>query len=371
MIRIVTSFLFLFLLMGTAVGQSTLFTNEKAVGLVRRGADKIYGMEPDSAWYFIRQVDRLLPGHPVVPLMKAELVLWQNIPILRDSVFVVFDTYLTEAVGKSLALHPENPDRTFFEMSARGLMAEYHADNGEYMRSFNEASRVYTLLKTTFDQTDVYPEFLFTAGIYNYFREVYPERHPVYKPLMWFFKSGDKELGLEQIRMATQRSLISRVEAVVYLSYIYLRYEEDGKKAQSYMKGLYEAYPQNPYIIAKYLESLNVPGSYDRITPHMTDKLIRQEKVYYKLAGYVFKGIYLEKAVKNDTQAFDHYMMAVSYGESLSAYGDYFKSLAYLGAGNVLKRGGRTEAANRYFSLAVQHAQTREVEQEAKHAMVP
>ena len=135
------------------------------------------------------------------------------------------------------------------------------------MKAVGEASRAYTLLKRGFDLTDQYPEFLFASGIYNYFREAYPRINPFVKPFIWFFRSGDIEKGINQLKEAAGNTVLSRVEAHMYLGYIFLRYEENPKEAQSYMFQLMNEYPENPYIQCKYLESLNIPGSYQDIPP--------------------------------------------------------------------------------------------------------
>ncbi len=346
--------------------QQTLFNNEKAMKHVMGAANMIYSMNMDSATIYIEKTRKMLPKHPVIPMMEGVSVLWKHIPVLTDSIFTEFKLKMLETADAAFRLGEEEPEAIFFEMASRGLLAEYYADRGAYMKAIGEASRAYTLLKKGFDLVEEYPEFLFASGIYNYFREAYPRDNPIVKPFIWFFRSGDIEVGIDQIKQASEKSVISKVEAYVYLGYIYLRYEEEPVKAQKYMKDLLSLYPENLYVQSKYLESLNLPGFFNQLPTHVIDGLIDCDRLYYKIVGNVFKGIYCEKVLGDDDMSFDYYNQAIGMGNALEGHGDHYKSLAYLGAGRILDRGGKEASAESYFQLAVLHAQTDEVLNEAR-----
>ena len=349
-------------------GQS-LYNDPKAIKLVKKATHEIYSMDSDSVEYHIRKVEDYLPSHPVVSLLKGIHVLWYNIPVLNDSTFDRFGYYMYKTVDKARKLRALYAEGVYFEMAAKGLMAEYYADRGLYMKAFNEANRAYTLLKEGFKLTDEVPDFLFATGIYNYFREAYPDRYPIYRPLLWFFRAGDKEKGINQIKKATQEAILVDIEAYIYLAYIYLRYEETPIKAQTYLEELLEVYPNNLYIQAKYLESLNAPEYYENLPEDIINSLIGSGRTYYQMAGYVFRGIYHEKVLGDDNNAYKYYNYAIGKGKELGGYGDYYQSYAYLGLGNILSRKDLSDSANSYYEKAIEVAQTDEVKEEAELAM--
>ena len=334
--------------------------------LVSAGADHIYSMEADSALFYIETIRKKIPEHPVVPMMEAVLVLWQNIPIIRDSVFNLFEQKLFLTISQSQQMMRNDPEAIFFEMTARGLLAEYYAEKGNYLKAISEATKAYELLKNSFSMADEYPEFLFPVGIYNYFRVVYPEKYPVYKPLVWWFKSGDRAKGLVQIEESTRKSVISKIEANIYLSYIYLRYEENAVMAQHFMGILIKNYPKNPYIQSKYLEALVMSSAYEKLPINIIEQLIAAKKSYYQFAGNIYKGIYYEKQLNDPKGAFEYYNLGLTIGANYPENGEYYKSLGYLGAGRSLDQLGKTEAAKKYYELALQYAETSEIKNEAK-----
>ena len=345
-----------------------VFEDPEIQVIVKKGVNHIYNAQADSAMFYIRKVDLKLPEHPVGPLMKAMTLLWVNIPTITDEVFTEMEENLDLAIERAEVIDPdlENPEMIFFSMASYGLLAEYYADQGSYMKAVGEASRAYGLMKKGFEIVDDHPEFLLTTGLYNYFREKYPEKHPVYKPLLWFFRSGDKELGLKQLQEACDPSIISHVEAHVYLSYIYLRYEYKPAKAQEYLGKLVEMYPSNFYAKAKYLESLANPTDFKRAPIEMIYNLMKHENSYYKLAGNVFLGYFEEMVIQNNERAEFAYRKGLNYGEQIPDHGEYFKSLGYLRLGKILYEKGETEEAEEMLRESVKYAETKQVKDEAK-----
>ena len=347
----------------------TLYDNPKAIEKVQYATDLIYAMKHEQAKAAIEEVQEQIPYHPSVPLLRAIHTLWRHIPILDDTTFDSFKKDLYTCVDYAQQLGDDHPEGIYFEMAARGLLAEYYADRGLYMSAVNEASRAYTLLKKGFKLTDEVPDFLFAAGIYNYFREVYPEKYPIYKSLVWFFKSGDREKGIQQIRKATTDAILVSVEAHIYLGYIYLRYEETPVPAQKYLRVLVNRYPDNLYAHAKYLESLHDPAYYDQIDSLSLHKLKSSDRPYYMLAGYQYDGLYHQHVLNQPEEALDLYTKAIEWGEKIPSRGEYYKSYAYFGAGQILKARGEKDKADYYFEEALDRAQTDELKEEVKREL--
>lgn len=336
--------------------------------LVKKATDHIYNASPDSAEHYIAKAEVLIPDHPVIPLMRAMTILWANIPTISEELFLKMEVQLDSAIYLAKEKDPDlkKPEMIFFAMAAYGLLAEYYADQDHTMKAVGEANRAYGLMKKGFEIVDEHPEFLLTTGLYNYFREKYPERHPIYKPLLWFFRSGDMELGLKQLEKACTESFLTSVEAHVYLSYIYLRYEFNPKLAQKYLSELCNMYPNNYYAKAKYLESLANPSDFKNVPIEVIYSLITHESPYYKLAGYVFLGYFEEKIVLNQEKAELAYRLGLEYGEEIPNHGEFFKSFGYLGLGRVLVNKNENAEAEDLLNLSLKYAETEQVESEAK-----
>jgi len=304
---------------------------------VTEAAKYIYKSDSVNSFNAIEKVAYKLPEHPIIPLMEAVFILWKEMPMnTTDSVFLKFESKLKNVISRAQAL-PKSYEKEgiFFEMSARGLLAEHYANEGTYFKALGEAHKTYGFMKQGFKLVEEAPEFLLTSGLYNYFRVAYPEKHPVYKPLLWFFKTGDKSKGITQLELATQNTIISKVEAHLYLSYIYLRYENNPEKAIYYLEELHKLYPENFYFRAKYIESLIEGGLYQKAFT-MSDTLQYNSRPYYQMSHNVFKGIYLEKSKHENEAAIECYKKAILFDQNLHGHGIHYLSWAYLGLGRCL-----------------------------------
>lgn len=363
-------YLFILFLSYSHFSVAQLFNDKDRLALVKRTVDFIYNVEEDSALQYIDSVEMQLPNHPVVPMLRGMKILWENIPLVTvDSIFRKFRFQMSEVIrlsGRMDGERQEHPEAIFFEMAARGLLAEYYADDDQYMKAVNEASKTYQLLKLGFDLQEEVPEFLFTSGLYNYFRERYPERYPVYRSFVWLFRSGDIEKGLEQLREASEVTVISKVEATVYLAYIYLRYEYKPMKAQHYLANLQRQYPNNYYITAKLLESYADGKNFENADRTTIGLLLASDRPYYQLAGKAFNGLYHEKMLNDQEAALRFYKEAISAGSGILGHGEYYRSLTYLGMGRIYYSQGDYRNAEFHLKKSLENSPTKVIEEEVE-----
>ncbi len=329
--------------------------------MVDRGGDFIYNQEFQKAEFVIDSLEQQLPGHPIAPMMKAMSLAWRDQPIRTSSpVYVEHEKYLMETIAKSEKISnkdPNNLEAMFFEMSAHGLLAEYYAQEGSSFKAMSQAKQTYNLIKKTMEHTAESPELLFLSGLYNYFREKYPERHPIYKSVVWVFKSGDVQRGLVQLDSAVHHSKIVKIEAGLYLAYIWLRYENRADKARYYLERLYNMYPANDYFKAKYLECLMRQKDYKSAMPLIT-QLQAHEKPYFKMCGEIFRGVYAEKVEKSLDAAERFYKRGLKTGEESPDRGEYYRSVAYLGLGRISEANNNMELAAVYYEKTIDMDET-------------
>ncbi len=298
--------------------------------------------------------------------MEAVYILWKEMPMnTADTIFKVFESKLHMVIKKSQSMPDDyHAESIFFEMSARGLLAEHFANEGTYFKALGQAHKTYGFMKQGFKLVDEAPEFLLTSGLYNYFRVAYPEKHPAYKPLLWFFKTGNKEKGIRQLEKATEHTIISKVEAHLYLSYIYLRYQRDTEKAVYYLGKLHELYPENYYFRTKYIESL-IEGKAFVKANNLTDGLMNNKRNYYQMSMKVFKGVYYEKELEDIQKAVKSYTEAITFDEKLKGHGVHYISWAYLGLGRCLKDSDPSLARS-YLQKAKAKTETQWTKKEAE-----
>lgn len=349
-----------------------LFDYPERMDLVERGGYFIYNNEYERADSAIAEIQKILPGHPIVYMMKALNISWREMPIRTTSlVFPQHYDALQQVIESAMKLQEEVEDHqegVFFEMSARGLLTEYYAREGTYLKALSEARKMYGLAKTGFDFVGKNQEFLFSTGLYNYFREMYPIRHPIYKPFMWFFKTGDMETGLIQLDSATRVGKLIKIEATLYLAYIYLRYENIPQKALKYLQGLVKEYPNNNYFKSKLIEALVLSNEFERALP-LIKSLANKQDPYYRMCHEVYLGIYQEKSKQDNVAAEKYYKKALKTGFHYENKGLYYRSLCYLGLGRISEANHNLMEAEEYYKEAMSIDDNEAVTIEAKRRL--
>lgn len=348
--------------------QAQLLADQKALDLVQKGIDHIYNLEFREASAVLQQVRSAYPNHPVTYLLKAQQMYWQYLPI-KDSKAKVGEYIQTLNQGlasteKLFGKNSKNPEAVFYTMVARGYLALMHNYEGELLSAAGEAQKAYNALTTGMKLLEKNPEFYFTTGMYNYYIELYPEDHPIVKPVMLFFKKGDKALGLKQIDIASKKAVITRVEASYYLSHIYLEHESRPDKALPYIARLANQYPENPIFAMMHIETLILCGHYKEAKSGM-DRILKMNEGFYPIARYVFEGMLLEKADQDYNEAEKQYLSALKIPHD-SQYTREYHAMAYAGLARIAHRENKKALARNYYKKCLEKAEYKSIIKEAK-----
>lgn len=354
----------------TFFGQSKrLLDDKRSLELVEEVTQNLYNFNFGKSDLQIEEIGRRLPNHPVYTFLKAITLYWEEVPISSDSdLFSRFKNYIyatIERAEKRLEFNADDPEGIFFALASYSILAQYSAEDGNYLKALKEAKRAYTYMKKGFELTEEYPEFYFTTGLYNYYREQYPESHPVYKPFVWVFTSGDKTKGLYQLDQATKKATFTKMEAMVYSAHIYLRYEDRPDKALHYTQRLVNEYPNNLFYHALYVENLFASDMFTD-TYASIEKLSNSDNSFFKMAGQIFRGMIHEKERKEYQVAKAYYLKALQTGYNLEKKAHNTKSFALMGLGRIYELEGDKEKAEYYFKQALEHAQYDSLKREAK-----
>jgi len=77
-------------------------------------------------------------------------------------------------------------------LCARGMLLMFYAENDLIMEVIPLTISAYKYLRRAFDFASICTDLYYFTGVYNYYREAYPEAHPVYKTLAFLFPKGNK-----------------------------------------------------------------------------------------------------------------------------------------------------------------------------------
>ncbi|HYW96353.1 MAG TPA: hypothetical protein VE870_12245 [Bacteroidales bacterium] len=350
-----TIIFFSFILASSTYGQNSLLTNDRILKVIYDGLTSMYSYDFDEAHEALDEVRKAYPDHPVTPFFEGLITYWEHYPLIPGQPEADrFTALMEDCVSKAemmLNKDEDNIEGVFFDLFGRAFYVMFWSDNGKPGKVFPYMNQMYKETIKGFELKDVFNEFYFTCGLYNYYIEVYPDIHPVYKPVAMLFRKGNRYKGLKQLQYCSGNSVFLRVEARLFLALIYLNYENDIKSAQEYAASLYREFPKNPYYTGIYLEILLYNQKYF-FAPIILDHLSGMNDEFARMLTHLYNGLYLEKAKHENEKAADEYRLALSLSKKYGAFADHYNAIAWMGLGRYYKAVDKPDLADNYYRKA-------------------
>ena len=358
---VVKKILLTFLLFNLAFvsGHAQFLEDKQSTAQVLKGLDYLYNLQYAQAEAEFAPVKEKYADHPVTFLLNALQIQWKNIPIDQHS--AALTTYLEELNRCVTASHRyyEKPayrmECTFFLLAGHGFLALAENYRGSFLSATQEARKALKYFKEGKKYKNTNAEFLFANGLYNYYRERYPETKPIVKPIMVFFDAGNKAQGLAELEKSFRNSVFSKTEAAMYLRDIYIKYEANFGKALYFSSEIYKAYPRNYIIRITQIESLLLNMKYEE-AENLNVGLKNNTNAVASLSYHMFDGFLKEHWHKDPAQAKAAYKRAlkVKYNDR---YTKEYVAFAYLGLARIAAQEGDKPAARDYYKQCLKYAE--------------
>lgn len=224
-----------------------------------KGLDYVYNLDFYRAQMVFDGLKKNWPRESAPHFLSA-LNTWWKISISRD--FRGHDNLFLKEIDSALyklqyleKKKGHKMEYAFFAFNILAFKARYYAMREEWMTAANLARKALPWLLEGRNYLQETNEFNFALGLYDYFAVYYPEKHPVTKPLMVFFPSGNKANGIRLLEKASTEVSSSRNEARFFLMRIYTDDEPNYPKALEMAKFLSRNYPNNT-VYRAYLGKL-------------------------------------------------------------------------------------------------------------------
>jgi hypothetical protein len=308
--------------------------------MIKKDIDYIYNLQIDNAVEVCKKINQSYPGHPVVYLLRGMIKYWENYPLIPsspDRVSYEDDMRTCIELCEKKSYPANEAEYLLANLCARGMLLLFYADNGLSKEVFPLATSTYRHIRRSFDYLSVYSDFYFFTGLYNYYREAYPDAHPVYKMLAFLFPKGDKAEGLKEIQTAAQNSIVLKAESFTFLSVIYLSFENNYQQSYVYSKSLHELYPFNTEYLAEFIKNLLLIKKYDEAESLIRSSEKKISNSYFQAQLTIFNGILQEKKYHDNIQAQEYYNKGISDISVFGDYGNEFAAYAYFGLSRISK----------------------------------
>lgn len=314
-----------------------------------------YGFSFDEARDIQTELSSATPGHPAPVFLEALIVYWENFPLLpAKEASEEFDDLMDKVVDMARELREDTLTYTegiFFDLFGRAFKAMFWADNGKSGKVIGDLGNMYRYTKKGFDMKDEFVEFYFSTGLYNYYIEAYPEAHPAYKPVVSFMHKGDRELGLEQLYYAIDHTIFLKVESILFMSIIQLKYEGDLDAARSYAERLVNEFPRNTFYQGHLVIILLHQHRYSHVRDWLLETADHGNR-YSEMIRSLAAAFLAEKESGDENRARAGYLKCIELAEAIGPFADLYKAMGFMGLSRLYDMQGLEKQSESYARKA-------------------
>ncbi|MBI3586056.1 MAG: hypothetical protein HY088_02870 [Ignavibacteriales bacterium] len=310
-----TQFLLAILVLFVSTTQSQWINDPAVDARVVQGIDYIYNMEFEKADNVFAEVIRSEPNHPAGYFFQAMTQWWRILCNFddesQDEHYYAMLEKVIDMCNERLDKNEDDVTALFFKGGAVGFRGRLRGNRGKWASAANDGLIALPAVRKAFVIEPNNYDVLLGIGIYNYYAEVIPKQYPIVKPLMFFFPSGDKKNGLEQLEIAAQKARYAKTEAMYFLLQSYFTYEKQYAKALEIATELHSKYPKNALFHRMYGRCYVSLGSWAEAFHIFTDiekkYTARQtgydtydgREAYYYIGKFNFLAGKLDEALQN------------------------------------------------------------------------
>jgi tetratricopeptide (TPR) repeat protein len=347
------------------IGQGNILPQKpKYDSLVTSGINQIYSIKFTEAEKTFQVLKKEYPKHPAGKFFFAMIDWWKIIlseeDEEKDERFYEKIEETVDFCDAILDKDPNNVDALFFKGGAIGFRGRLRVMRESWFAAADDGREALPLVETAskLDPNNVDVKLGF--GIYNYLAAVIPDKYPIVKPVMMFFPSGNKALGLEQLKEAASVGKYSKYEARYILVTFFYYFENDMNSAELYARQLVDSFPNNP-VFERWRGRIAARKSEWAITDSVFKKVLR--KADKNLEGYNTPMVrreanyYIGQNLKNNGDnagAFSYYKKCIEDSKLIDKERESgFRINATLYSGNIMEGWGKYNEARKYYNAVL------------------
>jgi hypothetical protein len=328
----------------------------------------MYDFKFDKAEQQMRWFKQKYVWHPLPYFMMGLSEWWKIMPNTRETKYDDrFLAYMDTTIAIAENLYDKHPEykieAAFFLAAAHSFKGRLYADEERknWRKSVVEGKTALNYLEVCRTKDHLSPELLFGDALYNYFSVWVPQNYPALKPVLWFFRKGDKALGLKQLKEVSYNAFYTRTEAMVWLMRILNSYENDQVKAFQIAEYLFQTYPNNPYFHRYYARMLYSRGMHSQLEVESKKilTLIDSAKLGYEATSGRYAAFFLGQLYdfqKKDDLAKKYYLLSQKFTEEIGATESGYYLYSLIALGEISQRQGNKAEAKKYFNLVKKKA---------------
>ena len=332
-----------------------ILSDTSSFKIIEKCIDDIYNFRFSEAQMRCTILNNKYPGHSAIRLIHGMIIYWENFPILSKSLYekaYLDDMQSAIRLSEKKASRENEAEYLLINLCARGMLLQYYSDIDNTFEIFPLAKSTYSSIRKSFRYTSAFYDFNFFTGLYNYYREAYPEAYPIYKSFAFIFPRGNKAEGIREMQIASKHSLVLKAESYSFLAWVSASFEHDFQRATNYSKILTELYPDNTEYLSEYIRNLLLTKQYGESEKIINSRIKGINNPFFLGVFEVFYGIVQEKEYHDNKLAQLFYEKGIRDISPFSSYGNEYAAYAYFGLSRISEVNGDKKSRKTYHKKA-------------------
>jgi len=313
-----------------------------------QGLDATFKFDFEKSENIFNSLIENYPDAPAAYHFKSISYLWKYLDNKNDSNYVSFYNLSDSTIKKANDLLESDSVDTFLHYilgSSYSYRAMAYTRHESYMDAVLATKKSFSYLNNTILNDSTYYDAYMGLGLFNFMIAQTPPA------LKWAMRmtgiEGEKDKGIEYLKLAADKGRFSKVEALFYLSQIFAEFYGEYEKAEELLSTLYKKYQKNllfKYSLASfYLKISRLEKSEILLNGIISSKdtNFRQLIRYSKLS---IGDIYSYR--NNFDKARNYYQIFLSDSSE-----NYYRGIAALRLGICYSFSGDSLNAAKYFEL--------------------
>lgn len=321
------------------------------------GINSMYNFDFKRADSQFRWLKGKYGWHPLPYFLLGLSQWWRIVPNIQDeqydsAMLAYMDS--TIMVAENILEHGSEVEGGFFLSAAYAFKGRLYAERHSWRKAATAGKNAMKYLDYCRNQEEFGPEILFGDALYNYYSVWIPENYPILKPVMVFFRDGDKELGLKQLKEVANNAFFTRTEAQYFLMRIMANEENNRRAALFTSEYLYQTFPNNAYFHRFYARLLYSTGQHSKAEDVSLSIIAKIDSSYlgYEQNSGRYAAFFLGEinAHRDEVEeAEKYYKLCVKYGDEIGAQEKGYYLYSVLNLGRYAAERGETEYAKEQF----------------------
>nr|MCU0326433.1 tetratricopeptide repeat protein [Spirosomataceae bacterium] len=182
--------------------------------------------ERDFKWLTIKY-----PDHPIGYFLLGLNEWWKIVPDTKVTKYDdACEAYMDKAIDLAEEIYDDdesNKEAAFFMAAAYAFKGRLHTERERWVKAAYVGKQAMKYLEKSRGFGDFSPELYMGDGLYNYYSKWIPENYPSLKPLLVFFRKGNKNEGMKQLEYVSLNAFYTRMESRYFLVQIYSMERQD------------------------------------------------------------------------------------------------------------------------------------------------